>query len=707
MDKPRFLNTPLERLIGGATAKKLATLGLETAGDLIHYYPRKYLHWGKLTPLNGLHPGEEATILVSVNHTQIHANRNGGVRLNAELTDGYQTITATFFATHPGKLSVHQRLLKPGSQHLFAGTISQYRGQLQLTHPTFEQVETTEVNRILTRPIPIYPANSKCPTWMIANAAGIILDQLRPNDLHDPFTNAEQRTHNLLPLIDALTQIHRPENDDSVKTAKHTLKWLEAFELQTAFALQRQQNQATRAHSIPLTAHPIIDAIKTNFGHELTLGQQQAVEEILADMAKEIPMQRLLQADVGAGKTIVATIVMAVAVNAGYQAAFLAPTEVLAEQHAANLTRLLPVPVHLLTGSSNTKTRQQISEITQSGQPAVLVGTHALIQDNLTFKKLALVVIDEQHRFGVTQREKLRENQAKVPHLLTMTATPIPRTMAMTVFGDLDTTEIRELPAGRIPVKTHIVAAENAAWMQRIWVRSREEIEAGGRVFVVTPRIGYLGEKNDTPAQEGESNLTAAVETAARLRKLPALQGIEVAVLHGKLAPEEKARIISDFNSGRVQLLVTTTVIEVGVDIRDASLMVILDAQQFGLSQLHQLRGRVGRGGQAATCIAVYSADTANESVQRLQTFSTTSSGFELAELDLRLRREGNVLGQNQSGKSTSLRILRVLRDVKIIEEARDLALQVVSADPLLQSRPELAARVEMAWQEAQWLDRV
>lgn len=699
MDKPTFLNTPLARLIGERAAKKLATLGLETANDLIHYYPRKYLHWGKLTPLNGLHPGEEATLLASVKHTQIHANRNGGVRLNVELTDGYQTITATFFATHPGKLSVHQRLLKPGSQHLFAGTISQYRGQLQLTHPNFEAVETTELDKKLTQPIPVYPANPKCPTWMTANAVGIILDQLKDTDLLDPFTPEERQTHRLLTLIEAIQQIHRPATDEAVRTAKHTLKWLEAFELQTAFALQRHQNQATRAHRIETAAHTIMDEVKTNFGHHLTNGQQQAVDTILKDLNSETPMQRLLQADVGAGKTIVAGLAMAVTVNAGFQAALLAPTEVLAEQHAHNLANLLPVPVELLTGSANAKTRKRINEIAENGQPAVLVGTHALIQDSLTFHNLALVVIDEQHRFGVAQREKLRENQAKVPHLLTMTATPIPRTVAMTVFGDLDVTEIRELPAGRIPVQTHTVCAGNTAWMQRIWVRSREEIDAGGRVFVVAPRVG------DEPA--ADSTLASVVETAQRLRALPTLQGVDLEVLHGKLPADEKSRIISDFNAGRIQLLVTTTVIEVGVDIRDASLMVILDAQQFGLSQLHQLRGRVGRGGQAATCIAVYPADAPEDSVERLQAFAATSSGFDLAELDLQLRREGNVLGQSQSGKATSLRMLRVLRDSAIIERARVLAWQVVSVDPELAARPALAARVELAAQQAAWMDRV
>lgn len=697
VEQPSFLHTALERLVGRPTAKKLATLGLETANDLVHFYPRKYLHWGKLTPLQSLFPGEEATILASVKTTQIHANRNGGVRLAVELTDGYHTLAATFFATHPAKLNVHQRLLKPGTQHLFAGTISQYRGQLQLTHPSFEEVDPAEVNRVLTRPIPVYAANPKCPTWLTAKAIGIVLDQLREADVLDPFTATERADKNLIPLLSALRNIHRPETDADVKTAKHTLRWTEAYELQVAFAVQRHQNAVSKAHVVPKTARTISEEILKNFGHPLTKGQQTALETIWEDLEKDIPMQRLLQADVGAGKTIVAGILMATVVNAGYQAALLAPTEVLASQHAQTFSKLLPVPVELLTGSTTAKTRQHINQIAQSGQPSILVGTHALIQDSIQFANLALVVIDEQHRFGVTQREKLRENQAKVPHLLTMTATPIPRTVAMTVFGDLDTTEIRELPAGRIPVKTFLVKETNHQWMQRVWQRSREEIDAHGRVFVVTPRID----------EEGESQLASAQETAERLRRLEVFCGVGIGVLHGKLSAEEKAQIIADFNQGKLSLLVATTVIEVGVDIRDASLMVILDAQQFGLSQLHQLRGRVGRGGQAATCIAVHPEQIAPDSLARLEAFAQTTSGFELAEIDLKLRKEGNVLGQSQSGKTTSLRALRVLRDADIIVSARQLAQQVVGTDPTLASRPALAQRVELARQAAQWIDRV
>ncbi|MCS4484515.1 ATP-dependent DNA helicase RecG [Gleimia sp. 6138-11-ORH1] len=692
-----FLATPLERLVGTATAKKLATLGLETAADLIHFYPRKYLHWGKLTPLHSLFPGEEATILASVKNAQIHANRNGGVRLTVELTDGFYTLNATFFATHPAKLSVHQRLLKPGTQHLFAGTISHYKGQLQLTHPSFEEVEPNEINRVLTRPIAVYPANPKCPTWLTAKAVGIVVDQLHPEDILDPFTAAEQKEYQLQPLLKAIQQIHRPETDAEISAAKQTLKWVEAFELQVAFALDRQQNTEKRAHPIPKTAAAIHAEIIENFGFPLTGGQQTAIDTILSEMEKETPMQRLLQADVGAGKTIVAGILMATVVNAGFQAALLAPTEVLAAQHFETLTNLLPVPVELLTGSSNTKNRKRINQIAASGQPTLLVGTHALLQDSVELSRLALVVIDEQHRFGVAQREKLRENQTKVPHLLTMTATPIPRTIAMTVFGDLDITEIRELPTGRIPVKTFLVNEANSSWMERVWVRSREEINAGGRVFVVAPRIG----------DEADSQLASVVETAEKLKQLEVFQGIEIGILHGKLPAEEKQTLIDDFNAGKLNLLVTTTVIEVGVDIRAASLMVILDAQQFGLSQLHQLRGRVGRGGQAATCIAVHTAEITADSLARLEAFAQHNSGFDLAEIDLKLRKEGNVLGQNQSGNVTSLKALRVLRDGKIITAARELAQRVIAADPHLTNRPLLAQRVELAKQAAQWMDRV
>lgn len=695
-EKPDLLDAPLERIVGSRSAKKLASLGLETGRDLLFFFPRRYAHWGKLTPLISVFEGEDVTLLAQVVSADLIRNRTRGVRLSVELTDGVGTINATFFARHPGALSVHQRLLTPGSQHLFAGKISYYRGRPQLTHPDFERFDSDDPQARVERPIPIYPATAKCPSWLTERSAKIIVGMVQDQDINDPLDQNVRESHALVPLIEALRQLHDPQSDEQVATAKKTVKWAEALVLQAGLLQRRAATDEDAAHVIEPGSQ--MEQARAGLPFELTGGQDQALREILADMQKPHPMQRLLQADVGAGKTVIAGLAMTAAVDAGYQAALLAPTEVLAQQHAASLARMLPVPVELLTGSSKTGRRQSVSELAATGQPAVFVGTHALIQDSLQFSNLGLVVVDEQHRFGVAQREKLREDREIVPHMLTMTATPIPRTIAMTVFGDLDVTSIRELPKGRIPVDTFLVNSSNPAWVNRMWERAREEIDSGGRVFVVAPRID---------STEGEdSELTNVEDTSQMLTQLPALHGINIASLHGRMTPEQKAQIIQGFNQGETPLLVTTTVIEVGVDIQAASMMVILDSQQFGLSQLHQLRGRVGRGGQKAICMAVYRDGLPADSMKRLEAFASIRDGFELAEADLKLRHEGNVLGGAQSGGKTSLKALRVMRDSAIIEGARQHASVLVNEDPTLKKYPQLRAAIAQLDEETEWMER-
>ncbi|MDO5720182.1 MAG: ATP-dependent DNA helicase RecG [Actinomycetaceae bacterium] len=699
MNTPALIDTALERVVGQGAAKKLASIGLKTVGELLDYYPRRYAHWGKLTPLTSVHEGEDVTLLAQVVSADLIPNRRRGVRLSVELTDGFGTINATFFAQHPGRLSVHQRLLQPGSQHLFAGKISLYRGRHQLTHPEFEGLEDdAQAAERALRPIPIYAASSRCPSWLIAKSSAIVIDLLRATDISDPLTDAIRKRFDLIPLLSALKQIHQPSTDEDVTRAKTTLRWVEALELQTALLARRAQANARTAAAIATEGGTAVAEARSQLPFTLTDGQDQALRQILTDMSRPHPMQRLLQADVGAGKTVVAGLAMTAVVDAGYQAALLAPTEVLAEQHARSLRRMLPVPVELLTGSSATLTRKKVQELASMAQPAIFVGTHALLQSTVDFTGLGLIVIDEQHRFGVAQREKLREGLAVVPHLLTMTATPIPRTIAMTVFGDLDITAIRELPSGRKTVETFVVDAANKRWMERMWQRAAEEIASGGRVFVVVPRI--------ETATSDDSDLANVEDTYRELTALNTLSHLSIGMLHGRMPAEEKARTIDAFNAGNYQLLVTTTVIEVGVDIQAASMMVILDAQQFGLSQLHQLRGRVGRGGQQAVCMAVHRENAAEDSLKRLRVFASTSDGFELAEADLDLRREGDVLGDSQSGRTSSLKALRVVRDARIIERARSVAEEIVAKDPHLEAHPGLKQRVERADSRANWLER-
>ncbi|WP_297556857.1 ATP-dependent DNA helicase RecG [uncultured Actinomyces sp.] len=694
--KPQLLDSPLDRVLGPRTAKKIASLGLETAGDLLMFFPRRYGHWGKLTPLAAIHEGEDVTLLAQVESAQMVRNRNGGVRLSVELTDGYKNINATFFARHPGALSVHERMLVPGSSHLFAGKVSSYRGRLQLTHPDFERFERGDAKDRVDRPIPIYAANSKCPSWLTSKSAKIITAMVQPGDVLDPIPMKLREDRDLMAYADALVQLHDPQSDQEVTRAKLTVRWAEALTLQTA--LLRRRARAKKDTAPRIEAGQAFAQAKAELPFTLTSGQEEALGQILADMAGEHPMQKLLQADVGAGKTVVAGLAMTATVDAGYQAALLAPTEVLAAQHAVSLSKMLPVPVELLTGSSKSKHRGDVSTLASSGQAAVFVGTHALIQDSLQFSNLGLVVVDEQHRFGVSQRDRLRAGGQMVPHMLTMTATPIPRTIAMTVFGDLDALTIRELPTGRKQVQTFLVDATNAAWNKRMWERAREEVEAGGRVFVVAPRIDST--------DGDDSQLANVVDTREMLAILPQLGGVKVGLLHGGMSASEKTVAIERFDNGITPILVTTTVIEVGVDISAASMMVILDAQQFGLSQLHQLRGRVGRGGQQAICMAHHRTGLAPESMKRLEAFASTTDGFALAEADLKLRREGNVLGENQSGVRTSLKALRVTRDGAIIEAARTYAGELLEEDNDLRDYPQLLQAANRMGEAAEWMER-
>ncbi|MDT3768121.1 ATP-dependent DNA helicase RecG [Gleimia hominis] len=702
-----LLDRPLEQVLGKRSAKKLAGLGIETGRHLITHYPRRYAHWGKLTPLELVHPGQDVTILARVQSVQMLQNRAGGVRLSVVLTDGHRSINAVFFAKHPGRLAPIERALEPGSQHLFAGKVGDYQGSLQLSHPQFESTQAQDAREKADKPIPIYPAQQRCPSWFIHKCAKLLLGMLTPQDLPDVLTEKEREERGLVPLLEGVRELHDPTSDAALETAKKTVKWSEALALQVAMLARHDELKRKNAPAINQNG---IEQVVADLPFQLTGGQQDALHTIARDMQQTTPMQRLLQADVGAGKTVVAGLAMTAAVNAGYQAALLAPTQVLAQQHAQSLSTLLPVPVSVLTSASSASSRNEALQRAASGQPGIFVGTHALLEDSFNFGALGLVVVDEQHRFGVRQRDKLRENAGSMlPHMLTMTATPIPRTIAITVFGDLDVTTIRELPKGRKTTETYVVPAENAAWMNRMWERAAEEVKAGGRVFVVTPRI----ESQEKPAAQGKSakgeeepELANVADTARELTNLPVLAGIRIGTLHGRMNPDSKTEAIEAFNNGDIGILVTTTVIEVGVDISAASMMVILDAHQFGLSQLHQLRGRVGRDGQKAVCMAVARPALPSVSIKRLQVFADTTDGFELAEADLKLRSEGDVLGEGQSGGRTSLSLLRVMRDHAIIEQARSLGKEIIAADPHLAHRPALAERVENLQVQAQWMER-
>lgn len=747
------LDVPLDLRLPKATARKLDGAGLTTVGDLLAVAPRRYYHWGAMTRLSSLREGEDVTILAEVVSTRLVSNRSRkGVRLEVALTDGADVIDATFFATNEFRLAPHQRLLVPGAHFLFAGKVGSYRGHLQLTHPQFEGTEgetEEDIRRRQERPIPIYPGGSGLTSWMVARAVGMVLDALVDAEVPDPVPADVRARRGLLAHAAALRQLHRPLDDAEHRVARASLAWGEAFVLQTGLLEAREGARAERAPACPVEGNRVLEGLLDSLPFELTDSQRRALSEVQADLEGTRPMQRLLQGDVGSGKTVVALAAMCQVVGAGHQAALLAPTEILAEQHAASLTALLAplraegtdVELRLLTGSTRAVVRREVDAALRAGGPLIVVGTHALLQDSVEFPDLGLVVVDEQHRFGVAQRDRLRRPSVRgaggdtsggsgstgdrgatgtdgggvhVPHQLVMTATPIPRTVAMTVFGDLDETRMTGLPPGRTPVETFLVDAANPAWMSRLWARAREEVDAGGRVYVVCPRIDEGDPVADAEAGEGGSDsghtpppLASVHAVAESLRTGGPLAGLGIHEIHGRMSAAEKTQVMDDFAEGRAPVVVATTVVEVGVDVPEASMMVVLDAQQFGLSQLHQLRGRVGRSTRASVCMAVHRHEISEWSMERLRAFAATTNGFELADEDLRLRREGDVLGADQSGRTSGLRFLSVQRDEAVIREAREEASLVVDADPDLSEHPDLARAVRArAGSDIVWMER-
>jgi ATP-dependent DNA helicase RecG len=531
-------------------------------------------------------------------------------------------------------------------------------------------------------------------------------------------------------LEDALRKIHLPQNFGEVAAAQDRLKWDEALAVQLTLA-QRRSN--TKSHPAPVCERRE-DGVRVAFDErmpfELTKGQQEIGEQIATDLGTEHPMNRLVQGEVGSGKTVVALRAMLQVVDAGRQAAMLAPTEVLAAQHARSLRELLgdlamagelggaenATRVTLLTGSLNTAQRRQAMLEAASGEAGIVVGTHALIQDKVSFADLGLVVVDEQHRFGVEQRDALRARAGEetAPHVLVMTATPIPRTVAMTVYGDLETSALRELPQGRSPISSSVVpVAEKPAWLDRAWARIHEEVAAGHQVYVVCPRIGDDeessgkgkkakkstvddGDGEEPPPEDGGEQRrppVAVIDVAEQLAAGP-LSGLRLGILHGRLAPDDKDAVMRAFAAGELDVLVATTVIEVGVNVPNATVMVIMDADRFGVSQLHQLRGRVGRGSAPGLCLLVTEAMGGTTTRERLDAVASTTDGFELARLDLELRREGDVLGAAQSGRKSGLKMLSLLRDEDVIAQAREEADRFVTADPELREHPGLARMV-------------
>jgi ATP-dependent DNA helicase RecG len=749
------LSTKLRDAVGGRTATALhKAFGLETVHDLLLYLPRRYTRRGELTDFGSLREGELVTVMArvkSVSTRQMRQRR--GTITEVIVTDGQNDLSLTFFRKPWGTN------LTSGAVGLFAGKISRYNRKLQLTHPEcnmFEEsgsggsLDADALSTFANEILPVYPASASVASWKISQAVRMVLDQIDWDAEQDPMPADVAKRHGLVGLAAAYRAVHQPTSDEQISQGLNRVRWDEALALQTVLAVRRERLTAQPALPRVRRLSGLLADFEESLPFELTQGQRDIGADVFADMASNHPMHRLLQGEVGSGKTLIALRAMLAVVDAGGQAALLAPTEVLAAQHARSIRTLLgplaaggqlggaanATRVTLITGSLGAAKKRAALLEAASGEAGIVIGTHALLEERVTFADLGLVVVDEQHRFGVEQRASLAEKSAsgQRPHVLVMTATPIPRTVAITVFGDLDVSVLSELPGGRAPITTFVVPTlEKPTFLERAWERIREEVSAGHQAYIVCPRIVATESDDDGAGEEAvaedpnpggldfdelepeahERAPMASVDQVAAELAGGALRGLRIEVLHGRMPGDEKDAIMRRFSAAPsddagIDVLVSTTVIEVGVDVSNATVMVVMDADRFGISQLHQLRGRIGRGGHPGLCLLVTSAPPDSPGRERLEVVASTVDGFELARIDLSSRREGDVLGADQSGRKSSLRSLSLLRDEDIIVAARAEAEVIVADDPDLSEHVALAdlASDLVGPEAADWLDR-
>jgi ATP-dependent DNA helicase RecG len=705
------LENKVSAVVGDRTAKVLeTTFGIKSIGDLMRHYPRRYMVRGELSDISALHEGDETTILAQVYSASTRPMRGRkGSMLEVVVTDGTDKLSLTFF-----NQAWREKDLKVGRQGLFAGKVGVFNNKKQLAHPDYEMIPDgsdvdSAVEGFAGKYLPVYPASAKMPSWKISQCAQLAIGSLE--EIADFLPASIREKHNYPSLHQALVQLHQPADLDHAELSRERLTFDEAFLLQSLLVMRRIELKKLNSTSRKRISGGLLDAFDATLPFELTAGQVAVCKEIESDLSQPHPMHRLLQGEVGSGKTIVALRAMLAVVDSGGQAALLAPTEVLAAQHLRTIQKLLgdlgqggmlggsekATQVTLITGSQSAAARKEALAMAANGSAGIVIGTHALLGEKVEFKDLGLIVVDEQHRFGVEQRDALKEKAVLPPHLLVMTATPIPRTVAMTVFGDLDVSTLRELPLGRQPITTHVVSVkEKPSFLERAWQRINEEVAQGHQAYIVAPRISADSDANadiDFLFGEESSEITSVEELAPTLHAGP-LKGLKIAILHGRLSADEKDSTMQAFTKGDIDVLVSTTVIEVGVDVPNATIMVIMDADRFGVSQLHQLRGRVGRGTSPGLCLLVTQCEEESPARERLNAVAGTLDGFELSRIDLEQRREGDVLGASQSGTQSHLRLLRVLRDEALIEQARDDAESLIAIDNDLSDYPALRAEL-------------
>ncbi|MCI4676571.1 ATP-dependent DNA helicase RecG [Candidatus Mycolicibacterium alkanivorans] len=711
------LTDRLDAVVGGKAAGLLdEVFGIRTVDDLLRHYPRKYIHgmsaWGEdeAPP----EEGEHVTFFDEIEKAEVRWTNRQPKReyLVITLKNRRPRVTATFF-----NAKYLKKDLVEGVQLMLSGEVGYFRGNMQLTHPEFlvprsptgrtfgskslkaiAGTSTSEAGEPAMAAFardffPIYPASSKLQSWDIYACVRQVLAVLDP--VTDPLPESVVRQRGLISEDEALRAVHLAEKESEREAARERLTFDEAVGMQWALAARRHGELSESAPQAPPRGDGLVPALMKRLPFELTAGQHEVLEVIFGELSATKPMNRLLQGEVGSGKTIVSVLAMLQMVYSGYQCALLAPTEVLAAQHARSIRDVLgplamagqlggaegATRVALLTGSMSAAQKRQVRDEVAAGEAGIVIGTHALLQDAVEFANLGFVVVDEQHRFGVEQRDRLRAKapDGLNPHLLVMTATPIPRTVALTVYGDLETSTLRELPRGRQPIATNtIFIKDKPQWLDRAWQRIAEEVAAGRQAYVVASRID---EDDTTGGEQNGPPATTVAQLHEHLRHGP-LAGLRLGLMHGRLPADEKDTVMAAFRAREIDVLVCTTVIEVGVDVPNATVMFVMDADRFGISQLHQLRGRIGRGEHPSLCLLATKLPDGSKVGERLKAVASTLDGFALAELDLQERREGDVLGLNQSGRPITLRFLSLLEHEDVIVDARKLCESLYAANP-------------------------
>ena len=712
------LTDRLDAILGAKAARALdEVFAIRTVDDLLRHYPRKYSQGMTVRGEDDDPPveGEHITFVGEIEKAEVRWTNRQPKReyLVVTLSNRRPKVTATFFNAKYLKND-----LVAGTKLMLSGEVGYFRTTMQLTHPAFLVLDSPKGRTFGTKSLkaiadtagdeagglsmsaferdffPIYPASAKLQSWDIYACVRQVLDVLDP--VPDPLPETLVRQRDLVSEDAALRAIHLAENQIDRDRARQRLTVDEAVGLQWALVCRRHSELSGSGPVAPLRPDGLASALAGALPFELTGGQREVLDVISAELSATRPMNRLLQGEVGSGKTIVSVLAMLQMVDAGYQCALLAPTEVLAAQHARSVRDVLgplamagqlggaegATRVALLTGSMSAAQKRAVRDEVASGEAGIVIGTHALLSDSVEFARLGMVVVDEQHRFGVEQRDRLRAKAPDdlTPHLLVMTATPIPRTVALTVYGDLETSTLRELPRGRQPIATNVIfVSDKPQWLARAWQRVAEEVAAGRQVYVVASRID---ENDKQPAGEHDGpSPTTVVDLWGQLRAGP-LKGLRLGLMHGRLSADEKDAVMASFRAGEVDVLVCTTVIEVGVDVPNATMMVVMDADRFGISQLHQLRGRIGRGAHPSLCLLATRLPETSKAGERLRAVAATVDGFALAELDLRERREGDVLGINQSGRRVTLKFLSLAEHLDVILAARQLCEAIYATDP-------------------------